>query len=82
MVSEIEQLASRFPRNREDPVSLESASTALLLRLQASTGVDVPELVWHFLSDADVSFKDPLYASSQMAGLAEALATLGHRPAT
>ena len=29
----------------------------------------VPEAIWHFLSDADIRFKDPRYAVMQLEGL-------------
>ena len=34
----------------------------------------VPETVWHFLSDADIRFKDSRYAIAQLSALASTLA--------
>jgi hypothetical protein len=76
LASELSRLSSEQPQTLEDLGQLERESTALLLRLRDSSGFDVPELVWHFLSDADVRFKDSRYASAQMEGLSDALLVL------
>lgn len=35
----------------------------------------IPELVWHFLADADIRFKDPVYAQMQWAQMDAFLAS-------
>jgi len=35
-----------------------------------------PEIVWHYLSDADIRLKEVLYAQAQRESLAEWIATI------
>jgi hypothetical protein len=58
--------------------SLARESAALALHIQKATALhDVPEAVWHFLSDADIRFKDPKYADMQLAAIASVLEKWG-----
>jgi hypothetical protein len=76
VVTAIRALAARVPRSRDEMEALEQESVALALHLQKHTSLsDVPEAVWHFLSDADIRFKDSRYAEQQRAGLEESLAS-------
>jgi transcriptional regulator len=70
----IRSLAERLPRSREELSALERDSVELAIHIQKGTTLhDVPETIWHFLSDADVRFKDPEYARLQLAQVTEAL---------
>ena len=74
VVAAVRDLAARKPASREDASSLAHESAALALHIQKRTSLhDVPEAVWHFLSDADVRFKDPKYAEVQLAEIASVL---------
>jgi hypothetical protein len=74
VASVIRSLAGRRPRSREELSALEKESLELALHIQKRTSLhDVPESIWHFLSDADVRFKDAEYARVQLAQLSEAL---------
>ena len=47
---------------------------ALAVHIQKHTSLhDVPEAVWHFLSDVDIRFKDPSYATVQLAEISSVL---------
>lgn len=67
-------LAARAPVTRPELFALERDCVSLALHLQNSRAIsDIPEVVWHFLSDPDVRFKSPEYAQDQLAALASAL---------
>jgi hypothetical protein len=70
----VRALASRVPKSREELSALESDCVELARHIQNGTKLhDVPHLVWHFLSDADVRFKDPEYARLQLSRIVEVL---------
>jgi hypothetical protein len=74
VVGAIRALAARVPRSRDEMKALEAESVALALHIQKHTSLfDVPEAVWHFLSDADIRFKDSRYAEAQLAGFDDVL---------
>jgi hypothetical protein len=74
VIAAIRRLADRVPQTREDLSALEAESVELALHIQKRTALhDVPEHVWHFLSDADVRFKDPEYAQVQLVSLRDVL---------
>jgi hypothetical protein len=74
VVAAVRDLAARKPVTREDMSTLARESAALALHIQKRTALhDVPEAVWHFLSDADVRFRDPKYAETQLAEIASIL---------
>jgi acyl-CoA reductase-like NAD-dependent aldehyde dehydrogenase len=74
VIAAIQRLADRAPRTREELSALEMESVELALHIQKRTSLhDVPEHVWHFLSDADIRFKDPEYAQVQLVSLREVL---------
>ncbi|MFY2560054.1 hypothetical protein ACN469_20765 [Corallococcus terminator] len=60
-----------FDHDPTDKKSLKAwvdASIALYVRLRSvPESFDVEEIVWHFLSDADIRVKDPEYAQAQRA---------------
>jgi hypothetical protein len=75
IIAVIQRLADRVPRTRDELSVLEAESVELALHIQKRTALhDVPEHVWHFLSDADIRFKDPGYAQVQVESLREVLA--------
>jgi hypothetical protein len=80
-ISAIRELASRDPRERNELSLLEQESLELALHIQKRTSLhDVPELVWHFLADADIRFKDPQYAQVQLAALNDVLEDWSSEP--
>jgi hypothetical protein len=67
VIAAVRQLASHRPTSRAEVAELEGQSVALALHIQKHTSLhDVPEAVWHFLSDVDIRFKDPEYATVQL----------------
>jgi hypothetical protein len=74
VIAAIRRLADRAPQTREELSALEMESVELALHIQKRTSLhDVPEHVWHFLSDADIRFKEPKYAQVQLVLLHEVL---------
>jgi hypothetical protein len=56
-----------------DALAIECAALARRISEDPALAGPVPEIVWHFLSDVDVRFKDPKYASDQSGALLESL---------
>jgi hypothetical protein len=74
VIAAIQKLAGSAPQSRHELSILERESLDLALHIQKRTALhDIPELVWHFVADADVRFKDPAYAEMQLAQLSEVL---------
>ncbi len=70
LIAALRALADRTPQTKEELILLEADSLILSERIGKSPGLDnVPELVWHFLTDADVRFKEPLYRAAQLEAL-------------
>ena len=62
---------------RDELVVLEQDSVAFALWLQNSNALgEMPEIVWHFLSDADIRLKSPEYGQAQVAELLNALVAM------
>lgn len=75
VVSALRAIAEREPRTRDELTELEAESFLLGERIRKSTVCDdLPHLVWHFLSDADIRFKDERYRQSQLRLLEECIA--------
>jgi hypothetical protein len=75
-ISAIRALAARVPQSRDEMRALEKDCVALALHIQNQALLsDAPEAVWHFLSDADIRFKDPMYSEAQLASLDDALSS-------
>jgi hypothetical protein len=76
VIEALRHLAAREPADLEDLHALVDECIALKLHIGASPSLanSTPESVWHFLSDADIRFRDPRYARDQLTGLASALA--------
>src|SRR3954464_10093137 len=77
----LRSLAARAPKSHEELSALEKESVALAVHIQKRTTLhDVPEAVWHFLSDADIRFKDAEYARVQLAQMSEVLERWARQP--
>ncbi len=67
LIAVLRSLAERRPRTKADLRQLQDESVALALHIQRRMSLsDVPETIWHFLSDADIRFKDEAYAQLQL----------------
>ena len=68
-------LANVRPANELENAQVVAQCTELsrYLATPNAASLHVPEIVWHFLSDPDIRFKDPRYAEAQLDGLREAL---------
>ena len=80
VISALRLLSMREPATREELSTLQADCISLMLQLQStpSLGHNMPEAVWHFLADADIRFKDSIYAQQQLSGLRAALAKWEH----
>lgn len=77
LVAHLRVIAARDPRTKEELRAVERESMSLAFHTQRSSLCnEVPEIVWHFLSDADIRFKDVDYARVQTANLLSALAKM------
>ena len=63
-ITELRRLADWKPRDKGDLSAWETASIALGREL-ARAVPDLPHVVWHYLHDADIRLKDPLYGAVQ-----------------
>jgi hypothetical protein len=67
VIAAVRQLVAHRPASRSEVADLERQRVALAVHIQKHISLhDVPEAVWHFLSDADIRFKDPQYATVQL----------------
>ncbi len=72
LLRELRALVEREPRTREALLQLEAESVFFSERLGKSAMCEVtPHFVWHFLSDADIRFKDSDYRRRQCHELLE-----------
>ena len=70
----LQALAARDPVSREDLVQLEAESFLLAEQIRQSPVCHkTPEIVWHFLSDADIRFKDEEYKRWQCQRLVDGI---------
>jgi hypothetical protein len=83
LISALRDLATREPADLEQLHALVAESTELKLHISSSPSLsnNTPEIVWHFLSDADIRFKDHRYATVQVADFLSALAQWERRGA-
>ena len=83
LISTLRTLAMRVPETREELTALERDCTSLLVKIQScpNLGKEMPHIIWHFLADADIRFKDPSYAQTQLATLRKALTKWEHESA-
>lgn len=70
----LRELAAQRPASAEELARMERGSLLLRLHIQShSLGTNMPEVVWHFLSDADIRYKSSGYRDTQTAELLSAL---------
>lgn len=76
LAARLRELAAVRPTSRQELANLEGRCVALARFLATSATADVttPEIVWHFLSDTGIRFKDSSYAEMQLTALSETLA--------
>jgi hypothetical protein len=76
VITRLRELAKQSPSSREGLKLLVDDSVTLGLAIRDQyRGHDVPETVWHFLSDADIRFKESQYRVIQLRELEEILRT-------
>lgn len=73
----LREIASARPSSKSELRDLVSRSVALSRHIAAHGNLadQVPELVWHFLSDADIRFKDSHYADLQLSQMSALLSS-------
>ena len=70
LIAALATLAAWRPDSKADLKLLQQESLALALHVQHNLkGLDLPHEIWHFLSDADIRFKDAAYAKLQLEDL-------------
>ena len=69
LVAVLKEIAQTNPTDKVELRQLENRCVALsrYLSKNRKLGFEIDEWVWHFLSDADIRFKDPRYAEQQLA---------------
>lgn len=69
VLATLRELAAARPSNPVELNALQARCASLSQRLlsHADLADQMPEIVWHFLSDADIRYKDPRYAQLQFA---------------
>ena len=79
----LREIAAARPSNKLELRDLESRCVALSQHLAAHGDLadQIPELVWHFLSDADIRFKDQRYADLQLSQMSVFLSSGGSNAA-
>jgi hypothetical protein len=74
VVAALRAIAAKKPETREELTDLEAEAVVLGEPIEGSTVCDdLPHVVWHFLSDADIRFKDERYREMQLRELDEAI---------
>jgi hypothetical protein len=74
LIALLRSMADEAPSSTEGLKALEEKAWELWQRVKASPAVyDAPPEVWHFLSDADIRYKDPRYHALQRERLLEVL---------
>jgi hypothetical protein len=82
LISALRMLGMRQPATREELSALEADCIELSQVISRMAWAScMPESIWHYLSDADVRFKDPTYADAQQAQFAAALIRWEHEAA-
>jgi hypothetical protein len=74
VIAAVRALTSRLPKTGDELAILQGECLDLALHIQKRLVLEVPEPVWHFLSDADIRFKSSEYARVQLAEVSAALA--------
>jgi hypothetical protein len=79
LILALRQFAALRPTDKASMRVAAKEAAALALHVQKHLkGMDVPEIVWHFLSDVDTRWKDPKYAAVQLAQLESVLVQWSH----
>jgi len=66
----LQAIATREPKTKEELAQVEAESYVLGERIKMTPALhNVPHDLWHFLSDADIRFKDPRYRKTQLEGM-------------
>jgi hypothetical protein len=79
LVDALRQIAALRPTDKASMRLAAKDAAALAIHVQKHMkGLEVPEIVWHFLSDVDIRWKDPKYAAIQLAQLDALLAEWSH----
>jgi len=74
-MSEMEEIKKTLKELLELEVSSESELQAwneradVIYEIDKGSKIQLPEVVWHYLSDADIRFKDPEYGEYQISGV-------------
>ena len=75
LVVALRQFAALRPTDKVSMRAAAKDAAALAIHVQKHMkGLDIPEVVWHFLSDVDIRWKSPEYAAVQLAQLDAVLA--------
>jgi hypothetical protein len=70
LVMALQAIARREPTTKEELAQIEAESYVLGERIKLTPALhNVPHDLWHFLSDADIRFKDPRYRKAQLEGM-------------
>ena len=83
LIAILRRIAERSPSSADELRTLQDECGALMAHISTLPALSdsTPHIVWHFLSDADIRFKDPRYAKAQLEGLAVALSQWEHQAA-
>jgi len=78
LADELEALAESEPGDRVQLSLWYERAQALCNEIRANADLcnKTPEIVWHYLSDADIRLKEALYAQAQRESLADWIATV------
>lgn len=70
----LRELAAKRPGSASELGRVQRGSLLLRLHIQShGLGTEMPEIAWHFLSDADIRYRSPDYGVAQTEGLLSAL---------
>jgi len=65
----LRELAAKRPDSAGELAHVQRGSLLLRLHIQShGLGTDMPEIAWHFLSDADIRYRSPDYGVAQTEG--------------
>ena len=78
LAAELRRLAALPLSTIEERKAWERAAYEVRCAFPSELADQLPEIVWHFLMDADLRWKDPEYAEVQLGALREALVRLEH----
>jgi hypothetical protein len=73
ILSQLIELPNQKPKNKDEMLILNRNNLDLILRINALGFDDCPSEIRHYLSDADIRFKDEKYAEYQTKKLLDAI---------